>query len=122
MAQTATLKAEPRTGSGSRQAIKLRKAGRIPAIVYGHKEANVAVSVAADELDEDLTGGVFVELRLEADPAIGGEVSRKLPLQEAAHHNVDLFIVHGLIHFASFARFTSAGGLPLRMVSIAANT
>ena len=51
MAETATLKAEPRTGSGSRQADKLRKAGRIPAIVYGHKEANVAVSVAADELD-----------------------------------------------------------------------
>ena len=51
MAETATLKAEPRTGSGSRQAGKLRKAGRIPAIVYGHKEANVAVSVAYDELD-----------------------------------------------------------------------
>jgi large subunit ribosomal protein L25 len=51
MAETATLKAEPRTGSGSRQADKLRKAGRVPAIVYGHKEANVAVSVAADELD-----------------------------------------------------------------------
>ncbi|QDU23471.1 50S ribosomal protein L25 [Urbifossiella limnaea] len=51
MAETATLKAEPRTGSGSRQAGKLRKAGRVPAIVYGHKEANVAVSVAADELD-----------------------------------------------------------------------
>ncbi|MFO0798198.1 MAG: 50S ribosomal protein L25 [Gemmataceae bacterium] len=51
MAETATLKAEPRTGSGSRHADKLRKSGRIPAIVYGHKEANVAVSVAADELD-----------------------------------------------------------------------
>jgi large subunit ribosomal protein L25 len=51
MAETATLKAEPRTGSGSRHADKLRKTGRIPAIVYGHKEANVAVSVSADELD-----------------------------------------------------------------------
>jgi large subunit ribosomal protein L25 len=51
MAETATLKAEPRTGSGSRKADKLRKAGRVPGIVYGHKEANVAVSVAADELD-----------------------------------------------------------------------
>jgi large subunit ribosomal protein L25 len=51
MAETATLKAETRTGSGSRQADKLRKAGRVPGIVYGHKEANVAVSVPADELD-----------------------------------------------------------------------
>jgi large subunit ribosomal protein L25 len=51
MAQTATLKAETRTGSGSRQAGKLRKTGKIPGIVYGHKEANVAVAVLAEELD-----------------------------------------------------------------------
>ncbi len=51
MAETATLKAETRTGAGSRQADKLRKAGKIPGIVYGHKEANVSVAVAADELD-----------------------------------------------------------------------
>jgi large subunit ribosomal protein L25 len=51
MAETATLKAETRTGSGSRKAGKLRKTGRVPGIVYGHKEANVAVSVPADELD-----------------------------------------------------------------------
>jgi large subunit ribosomal protein L25 len=51
MAETAKLKTEPRTGSGSRHAGKLRKTGRLPAIVYGHKEANVAVSVSYDELD-----------------------------------------------------------------------
>ena len=51
MAETATLQAEPRTGSGSRKADKLRKTGRVPGIVYGHKEANVAVSVPADELN-----------------------------------------------------------------------
>ncbi len=51
MAVTATLKAETRTDSGSRQADKLRKAGRTPGIVYGHKEANVSVSVASVELD-----------------------------------------------------------------------
>lgn len=51
MAQTAALKAEPRDGAGSRKADKLRKAGRIPAVIYGHKEATVSVSVAADELD-----------------------------------------------------------------------
>lgn len=51
MAETATLTAETRTGSGSRQADKLRKAGKIPGIVYGHKEANVAVAVPADVLD-----------------------------------------------------------------------
>ena len=51
MAVSVTLKATPRTGSGSRQAIKLRKQGLVPAIVYGHKQANVAVAVSAEELD-----------------------------------------------------------------------
>ncbi len=51
MAETATLKAETRTDSGSRKAGKLRKAGKIPGIVYGHKEPNVSVAVAADQLD-----------------------------------------------------------------------
>src|ERR1044071_4843012 len=51
MAGILALKAEPRTGSGSRAADKLLKQGRIPAIICGHKEANVAVHVCAEELD-----------------------------------------------------------------------
>src|SRR5262249_55436797 len=51
MAQVITLKAQSRAGSGSRAADKLRKQGQIPAIVYGHKEATVPVSVSAEDLD-----------------------------------------------------------------------
>jgi len=51
MAETVSLKAQTRTGSGSRAAGKLRKQGLVPAIVYGHKEANVAVAVSAEQLD-----------------------------------------------------------------------
>ena len=51
MAGNVQLQAEPRTGSGSRAAAKIRKQGRIPGVVYGHKQANVAVSVDAEELD-----------------------------------------------------------------------
>jgi large subunit ribosomal protein L25 len=51
MAQQITLKASLRTGSGSRAAIKLRKSGLVPGVIYGHKEANAAVSVSAEELD-----------------------------------------------------------------------
>jgi large subunit ribosomal protein L25 len=51
MSDIVTVKAEPRTGSGSRAAFKLRKQGRVPAIVYGHKQDNVQVAVSAEELD-----------------------------------------------------------------------
>jgi large subunit ribosomal protein L25 len=51
MSISVTLKAQARTGSGSRAAIKLRKQGLVPAVVYGHKQDNVQVAVSAEELD-----------------------------------------------------------------------
>ncbi len=50
MSQTVALATEPRIGTGSRVAQKLRKKGLIPAIIYGHKQDNVAVTVNAKEL------------------------------------------------------------------------
>ena len=51
MAISVTLKAEARTGTGSSAAAKLRKKGQVPAIIYGHKQDNVQVSVSAEDLD-----------------------------------------------------------------------
>jgi large subunit ribosomal protein L25 len=50
MADAITLKTEDRKGKGGRDALRLRKAGRIPAIVYGHKVTPASVSVSRDEL------------------------------------------------------------------------
>ncbi len=51
MSDIVTLKAESRTGRGSKIASKLRKQGRVPGIVYGHKEENLQVAVSAEDLD-----------------------------------------------------------------------
>ncbi|MBY0458394.1 MAG: 50S ribosomal protein L25 [Gemmataceae bacterium] len=51
MTTAVTLKATPRTGSGSRAADKLRKQGFVPGVVYGHKQANAQIAVNAKELD-----------------------------------------------------------------------
>jgi large subunit ribosomal protein L25 len=51
MAEIANLTAEPRTTRGSRAAYHLRKAGRIPGVVYGHKEEAVSISVGGEELN-----------------------------------------------------------------------
>jgi large subunit ribosomal protein L25 len=45
------LAAATREAQGSKVAARLRKQGKIPGVVYGHKEATVAVAVGADELD-----------------------------------------------------------------------
>jgi large subunit ribosomal protein L25 len=51
MSNEVTLKAQSRTDSGSRAAGKLRKQGLVPAVVYGHKQANAQVAVSAEALD-----------------------------------------------------------------------
>ena len=50
MAEAVKLKSEPRAGLGSRDADRLRKAGRIPSVIYGHKVAPAAITVSRDEL------------------------------------------------------------------------
>jgi large subunit ribosomal protein L25 len=51
MSKIVSLKVTPRTGKGSAAAIKLRKQGLVPGIIYGHKEENASVAVSAEELD-----------------------------------------------------------------------
>jgi large subunit ribosomal protein L25 len=57
MEKSLLLKAEIREQTGSGQAAKIRKQGRIPAIVYGHKEEPVAISLDAHNLVEGLHHG-----------------------------------------------------------------
>ncbi len=52
MAKTTLLKAEIREQTGTNAVQKVRKEGRIPAIVYGHKQAPVAISLDAHNFVE----------------------------------------------------------------------
>ncbi len=51
MSQAVSLKAEKRTSFGRRSTVQARAAGKMPAIVYGHKQQEVAVCVDAHELN-----------------------------------------------------------------------
>ncbi len=50
MADSVVLPTEKRDSRGTRTARKLRATGRVPGVVYGHKEETVSISVAADAL------------------------------------------------------------------------
>lgn len=50
MSESQVLKSEIRNGLGGRDAARLRKMGRIPAVVYGHKETPANITVCKDEL------------------------------------------------------------------------
>ncbi|MHC4705793.1 MAG: 50S ribosomal protein L25 [Planctomycetota bacterium] len=57
MGKELLLKAEVREHTGSKDAARVRKSGRIPAVVYGHKKEPVAISLDAHSLVEGLHHG-----------------------------------------------------------------
>ena len=57
MAKTLILKAEVREHAGRKVARKMRQEGKLPAIVYGHKEEPVAVVLDAHDFVEGLHHG-----------------------------------------------------------------
>jgi large subunit ribosomal protein L25 len=69
-----TLTAEPRTQKGSRPAGRLRRQGKVPAVVYGLESETLNVSVPARELAHILAGeagaNALITLRLDGDEAL----------------------------------------------------
>jgi large subunit ribosomal protein L25 len=64
MAESVTLEAQSRNTQGTHEARRMRKKGLIPAVVYGHKEATIALTVNRDELYKVIRHGVrVVDLR-----------------------------------------------------------
>lgn len=88
MAETLKLKTESRAGRGSRDADRLRKAGRVPGVVYGHKEAVVAVTVSRDELAAALRHHART-----LDLDLGGKAETVL-IQEVQHDHLGSGLVH----------------------------
>jgi len=88
---SASLSAEARTETGKGVARKLRSAGRVPAIVYGHARAPQALSLQTRELEKLLstiaTGSTVVELSL------GGATTKTL-IREVQRHPFKKQILH----------------------------
>src|SRR5262245_65878966 len=73
MATPANLSATPRAERGKGGSRKLRSAGRIPAVIYGHGEATRAITVDAHELDRLFShirrDNTVINLRIEGEKA-----------------------------------------------------
>jgi large subunit ribosomal protein L25 len=60
MAESVTFVAQPRTSNGSQKARQLRRQGLVPAVLYGHKEQTLSISLPAHEVGKALRHGVRV--------------------------------------------------------------
>jgi large subunit ribosomal protein L25 len=69
MEKAVQLKAEIRQRTGSKDSAKLRKQGRIPAIVYGHKQEPAAITLDAHDFVEKLHHGQrLMDVRIDKKP------------------------------------------------------
>ena len=94
MSDTVTLTATPRTGRGSRASTKLRKLGQLPAIIYGHKEEAVSVTVPYAEFDR----AIRVKHARVLDLVVGAKTEKVL-IRELQWDHLGSQMVH-----ADFAR------------------
>jgi large subunit ribosomal protein L25 len=88
MAKLVVLKAEIRDKTGSKCAVKLRRQGRIPAIVYGHKQEPVAISLDAHSFIEQLhRGHRLMDVQI-------GKKKEKMIIKDLQHDHLGKDIIH----------------------------
>lgn len=90
MAETMILEAEPRTVTGKGAARELRRAGSVPAVIYGHGRKAQSLTVGQADLDKVLStagASTMVELKL------GGK-SVKTLIREVQRHPIRQQVLH----------------------------
>ncbi len=88
MSQTATVTAKPRTELGSRANKRLRDAGFIPGVIYGHKEAVVPVTLPKKDVVGHLNRGAHL-----FDLAVDGK-SEKVLVKEVQYDHLGIEVMH----------------------------
>jgi large subunit ribosomal protein L25 len=82
-----TLNVKPREAGGKREARRLRRGGSIPAVLYGHGEANRDLTVVSDEMASVVRrGGRVVELK--------GAVNEKALIRDLQWDIYGLHVLH----------------------------
>jgi large subunit ribosomal protein L25 len=82
-----TLNVKPRESRGKREARRMRRLGTIPAILYGHGEANRSLTVGADEMSLVVRhGGRVVELK--------GAVNEKALIRDLQWDTYGIHVLH----------------------------
>lgn len=86
--ETMTLKAEPRTELGTRASGQIRKAGRMPVVIYGHGEPPETVSLVQHDVEVALAQG---SRTLGVD--VGGTVKQYL-IKEVQYDHLGQTAIH----------------------------
>jgi len=102
MAQVSTITAELRERAGKGAARASRRAGRVPAVIYGNKQAPVMITIDPRELAKELKGGGFFSRVFELD--IVGDKHRVLPRDLQLHPVTDVPLHVDFMRFSAKTR------------------
>lgn len=91
MSEVVRLSAEARSGSGKGSSRALRRAGRVPAVLYGERQEPVLLSLADNEIRKEFKTGQFLQHLCELD--LDGKVHQALP-KEVQVDKVTDFPIH----------------------------
>jgi large subunit ribosomal protein L25 len=87
MAETITFQAELRDGAGKGPARQLRRAGRVPAVIYGERKDQQMISLEARALRRQLSNPRFFSTLCSLQ--VDGEAIRVLPREVQTHPVTD---------------------------------
>ncbi|MEX1147741.1 MAG: 50S ribosomal protein L25/general stress protein Ctc [Sphingomonadales bacterium] len=87
MSETLSLNAEARERVGKGSARAARRAGRVPAVIYGDKTPPTSISLARNELMKVIYKGHFMNSTI--DISVGGKTERVLPRDVQIHPVTD---------------------------------
>jgi large subunit ribosomal protein L25 len=130
MAESVQLTVQPRDGIGSRALKRLRRQGLLPAVLYGHKEATVALTLGHDDFAKALRHGArLVELKgpKSAEAAIIQEVQWDHLGKDVLHVDFrrvskdERVVVSVPLHLRGIAPGVSGGGIldqPLHVIDV----
>ncbi len=102
MADIISLAAEPRERAGKGAARATRRAGRVPAVIYGNKETPVMISIDPIDLMHQLRGGGFFSSVYEIEAE--GAKHRVLPRDLQVHPVTDQPIHVDFMRFSKTTR------------------
>jgi large subunit ribosomal protein L25 len=110
MSEQLTLSAETRDRAGKGASRAMRREGRVPAVVYGNKEAPLAIHLEEKALVRALSTGHFMNSVVMID--VGGGATRTLPKDVQFHPVTDRPLHVDFLRISEHAKVTVA--VPIR--------
>jgi len=102
MAQVSTMNAELRERAGKGAARAARRAGKVPAVIYGNKQTPVMITLDPRELMKELKGGGFFSSVFELE--VDGNKHRVLPRDLQLHPVTDTPLHVDFMRFSAKTR------------------